>query len=373
MFSWGCKPKLSDSEIQSRVDAIIADLPKQQNLDERETVYQISGTVAKRVVTLSGQVSDGALLDAVVSAIKAIPGAIVQNNVEILPSKKLADKIWAIVNQPVINLGDAPGQATGSHTVTQAKLGEILELLEEKDGWFRVRTEDNYLGWADPTGFVSMTKEARDELLSGKVALIKDKMTPAYDSSSGQNEVFERKVVQGTVLPLQGYTEQRAVLKLADGRLIYVAKTAVTEFPSRDQVFKEKKGADAIIATAEQYLGLPYLWGGTTAYGFDCSGFTQFCFKMNGYFLPRDADMQYAQGVPVDRNNLQPGDLVFFQTYKQGPSHVGIYIGNSKFIHAGSSSGVTINSFNRADKDYSATLDQEYLGARRIISQETGK
>jgi cell wall-associated NlpC family hydrolase len=90
---------------------------------------------------------------------------------------------------------------------------------------------------------------------------------------------------------------------------------------------------------------------------------------MAGYFLRRDADMQYEQGEPVlDRKDLKMGDLVFFQTYKAGPSHVGIYIGNMKYIHSGSK-GVAINSFDPKDPDYSADLDRKYIGARRIIQR----
>lgn len=118
---------------------------------------------------------------------------------------------------------------------------------------------------------------------------------------------------------------------------------------------------DNIITTAKRFQGVPYLWGGATPQGFDCSGFTQYVFRLNGIELPRTADLQYELGVPVSYNNLQPGDMVFFSTYAPGPSHNGIYIGNGLFINSSSSRGVSIA---RMDNSYWAP---RYIGAKRII------
>ena len=97
-----------------------------------------------------------------------------------------------------------------------------------------------------------------------------------------------------------------------------------------------------LIQTSFQYVGVPYWFGGTTPRGFDCSGFTRYVFSSIGIDLPRMADSQYGVGRPVSVERLQPGDLVFFETYEPGPSHVGIYIGNSQFISATSSRGVQV-------------------------------
>lgn len=120
--------------------------------------------------------------------------------------------------------------------------------------------------------------------------------------------------------------------------------------------------AEAILSTAKSYIGVPYLWAGTTPKGFDCSGFVQYVFKANGISLNRTAATQYAHGTYVAKSDLQAGDLVFFQnTYKVGISHVGIYIGDGKFIHCSSSKGVTISDLS------SAYYVAHYYGARRII------
>lgn len=117
---------------------------------------------------------------------------------------------------------------------------------------------------------------------------------------------------------------------------------------------------NSVIATAQKYMGVPYVWGGATPAGFDCSGFTQYVLKQNGVTIPRTAAEQFAAGTPVEKANLKVGDLVFFTTYKPGASHVGFYMGGGKFIHASSAAeAVTISAL---DEDY---YTQRYIGARR--------
>jgi len=123
-------------------------------------------------------------------------------------------------------------------------------------------------------------------------------------------------------------------------------------------------GSDTpIITTAKKYMGVPYVWGGVTPDGLDCSGFTQYVMKENGITLPRTAAEQFAIGTPVDKSDLKAGDLVFFTTYKPGASHVGFYMGDGKFIHASSvAAKVTVSNLN--DTFYV----EHYIGARRYSS-----
>lgn len=114
-----------------------------------------------------------------------------------------------------------------------------------------------------------------------------------------------------------------------------------------------------LVEHALSLQGVPYVFGGTSRSGFDCSGFTQYVFKQSGISLPRTTSEQYKVGSSVKRDKLQAGDLVFFSTYASGASHVGIYIGGGRFVDA-SNAGVGISNL---DKDY---YSSRYLGARRV-------
>lgn len=109
-------------------------------------------------------------------------------------------------------------------------------------------------------------------------------------------------------------------------------------------------------------MGVPYVWGGGTPDGFDCSGFIQYVYVQNGVSMPRTAAEQYNVGTSITKTQLKPGDLVFFETYKPGPSHVGIYLGGNRFIHASSGGGkVMVSNLT------SAYYTEHYIGSRRVL------
>lgn len=117
----------------------------------------------------------------------------------------------------------------------------------------------------------------------------------------------------------------------------------------------------ALVNTGKQYIGVKYVWGGTTPSGFDCSGYVQYVFARHGISLPRIARDQYRTGKAVAFNNLQPADLVFFSLDgDKTADHVGIYLGSGQFIHASSSKGVIVSSF-------SSYWRPKYLGAKRVL------
>jgi cell wall-associated NlpC family hydrolase len=116
-----------------------------------------------------------------------------------------------------------------------------------------------------------------------------------------------------------------------------------------------------ITESAMHFIGTPYSFGGTSSTGFDCSGYVQRVFATVGIFLPRTADEQYLVGRRVDTAHAKRGDLVFFQTYAPGASHVGIYLGNNEFIHSSSSHGVMVSSLS--DRYWSA----RFIGIERVV------
>ena len=122
-----------------------------------------------------------------------------------------------------------------------------------------------------------------------------------------------------------------------------------------------KKDVIRLLNIALRFGGVPYVWGGAAPTGFDCSGFIQYVFAQIGVNLPRTADVQYELGRKIMRSDLQPGDLVFFETYEPGASHDGIYVGEGNFVAANSGTGVAVVSL--ADPYWST----RYLGARRLF------
>ena len=135
------------------------------------------------------------------------------------------------------------------------------------------------------------------------------------------------------------------------------SSSALTPPPSSTKTSK----ASAIIATGKQYIGVKYVYGGTTPSGFDCSGFVQYVFAKNGISLPRVSRDQYHEGTSVSFSNLKAGDLVFFSVAKNGAvDHMGIYVGNGQFINASSSKGVTIYTLGTYWKS-------TFVGAKRVL------
>lgn len=124
---------------------------------------------------------------------------------------------------------------------------------------------------------------------------------------------------------------------------------------------KVSGGAQQILSFAAQFLGTPYVWGGTSPSGFDCSGFVQYVYRHAGISLNRTSEQQFNNGVSVSRSELRPGDIVFFHTYSSGASHVGIYVGNNTMINS-SNGGV---SYDDMTNSYWAA---RYLGARRVVA-----
>lgn len=231
----------------------------------------------------------------------------------------------------------------------------------------------------EPAAGVKAPKQAKPEKKAKKTAKKKTKTTKDKQQSKVQVQQsnWRLKVAQQK-LQVLGFSDERP-----SGRMTEATSSALKSFQKQHKLKADGELNDAtyhkltleafakegipkvkgkeIVSRAAKYKGVPYVFGGTTTKGFDCSGYVQYVFKDCKAKLPRLADEQALQGIFVTQKQLRPGDLVFFTTYAPGASHVGIYAGDGQFWSASSSKGVILSSLK---EEY---WKQRYFGARRVL------
>lgn len=234
------------------------------------------------------------------------------------------------VSESVVNLYSEP--RCDVDMVTQAIVGTSAAIVDRRPGWYRVRLPDQYEGWMEADGLQVYGPGQPAYASAGLVARIESLIAFLYHGPSVTSRTPARQVTIGARLVVAGEHNGWLEISLPDGSVHWVHRGDVTISPAA--AAPARGGAPAVIALAKRFLGLPYLWGGNTPLGIDCSGFVQLAYGLNGVQLLRDANLQYAQPdlQPVGREDLEPGDLVFFG--QERITHVGLYIGAGDFIHA---------------------------------------
>jgi gamma-D-glutamyl-L-lysine dipeptidyl-peptidase len=257
-----------------------------------------------------------------------------------------------------------------SELVTQALMNTPAEPGENIGEWTFVTLSD-YEGWVrndeleEPIvkGFCKVGESCGTALHF--VAMINTTRTPLYSDTNCDHILGHAYL--STVLPLLDITELRCVeVALPGERTAWISRAAV-EICRQETTFPRSPVA-AITNHARSFLGVPYLWGGTSCEGIDCSGLVQLCYRMGGYVIPRDADQQDSSlQQHVDRNHFQEGDLIFFG--RQEITHVAMALNNHEYIHSEGQfyNCVTINSFDPGDNHYDKRLDEIFWSAKRVI------
>jgi len=289
---------------------------------------------------------------------------------ELLPSESLNGKYYGLVTLSVINIRKQPKHS--SELVSQALLGAPLKVLMNKNGWFLIQTPDEYLGWTDESAIHLLTRKQMDDWRGAKKVIFKNAFGFVFENPE-INSPHVSDVVMGDVFRIIGKKNNFYNVKFPDGRSGFIP---VSECADYNKWFNEKiVDVAEVLSRAQEFLGVPYLWGGTSVKGFDCSGFTKTIYFMSGLILPRDASQQVKIGVEVDTSNnfkkLQPGDLLFFgrkatDSLSEKVVHVALYLGGLKYIHA--SGKVKINSFDPASPLFNKYRYRTFLHARRILS-----
>jgi SH3-like domain-containing protein len=272
-----------------------------------------------------------------------------------------SEKTWGLATLSVSNIRSQPDHA--SELVTQVLMGTPVKILELKDKWYHVQTPENYTGWMDAPGLKSFTDQEFNQWKGSNRYLFDRMFGFAYDSPSKKGKVVT-DLVLGDLLEIESVSKGFFKIRIPDGRTGYVQKD---DFISYHDWTSPEPNVNSVLSVAGQMMGTPYLWGGTSDKGVDCSGFVKTAFYANGVILARDASQQAMHGQPVDfsnMNNLLPGDLLFFGISAQHITHVGIYLGNGEFIH--SSGMVHISSIVPGNPAYDP--NRKNVAVRRIMN-----
>jgi cell wall-associated NlpC family hydrolase len=231
---------------------------------------------------------------------------------------------------PVANMYSGPSVDTD--VVSQAILGSNVSALETKEPWVKVQTSDRYSGWmqladlrpaAQVTGYATSPDSVQVQSVFANLYRETD-VTLHQPVLTVPFETRLEVLAQGT-----GDDSGWLKIRLPDNRQAWIQSADVNSHPQPLTIPES-------IDLAKRFLGLPYLWAGRSSFGFDCSGFTQMLVRSRGINMPRDADLQAAwSGVgPVERPDLEPGDLLFFGASPAKITHTAMYIGDGHFIHA---------------------------------------
>jgi len=260
-----------------------------------------------------------------------------------------------VVVVPVANMYSGPTDK--SAVVSQAIYGSNVTLLVAHGEWSRIQTSDHYKGWV-PSRHIRIVLTGDGYATSGPTVQIESLFANVYSEPDVTRHKpvitipFETKleVMQedpnaagGPKTNSKQSTEGWLQVRLPGKTNAWIQASDVVSDPKPLTIAES-------IELAKRFLGLPYLWGGRSSFGFDCSGFTQMILRERGFNMPRDADQQAAWSgvVPVERNDLQPGDLLFFGSSLKNISHTGMYIGDGQFIHD-STNGHPVVQISRLD------------------------
>ncbi len=368
---YGCCGGEKVSKEAAAFETISKEMKTQFAPDGRSKTLEVKLVETENGYALKGVTNQPEAKEAYVKAF-ADKGIKVLDSIATLPAAELGEKIYGVSNQSVINFRTAGKYSAES--ATQVMMGTPLQVLEKKGGWTRAITPEGYISWVSSGSITYMDKAEFDAYQAAKKVIVTTKYTTMYEGPSANSQMVS-DVVWGNILLDKGTQGAWQKVAISDGREGYVLKADVTDF--NKWLDSRNPTAENIIKTAKQFIGVPYMWGGTSIKAVDCSGFCKSTYFLNGIVLARDASQQCLTGDNVDISkyvdggehtrealaNLKKGDLIFFGTKataekKERITHVGIYIEDGIFIH--SATKVRINSLIPGDANY-------YDGSKRLV------
>lgn len=344
--------------------------------DTRVEIFDINLNKKGKTLTVTGETTNPKVVsvfnDKLTDLIDKTGAFNVDYNIHLLPNTSVGETKHAVVNNSVANIRSNPKHS--AELATQAILGTVLKVLKIDGDFYLIQTPDRYISWVDHGGVTLMTDAELNKWQAAPKIMYTKTFGHVYEFENESASIVS-DIVLGAQLALLKTTRNFYKVTYPDKRVGYINKNDAVIF--NDWINTLKPSADLIEETSKRFIGSPYLWGGTSTKGMDCSGFTKTVYLMNGFVIPRDASQQINAGEVVDKNlafeNLQKGDLLFFgkkatDSTKQRTTHVGIWLGNdnNEFIHAAGK--VRINSINAEADNYDEFNKNRYLGARRYLN-----
>jgi len=331
-------------------------------------VFNVGVQLLGARLVLTGEVDRAEARLAALQALAQI-GVSPVDGIVVLPTKDLGERAEGLVSLSVGSGRIVPEHK--SEMVTQFLMGETLRVLKRSRNWYYVQGHDGYLAWLERGSLVRCTA-GELEAWNNSPRLI---VTALEEMVLERPETGAQPVSDVVICDLLQQTSEQGDwfgVRLPDGREGFLPKKAAADYTTWRQ--QRHAAPESLESTARRFLGRPYLWGGVSPKGLDCSGFTRLVYYLNGIDLNRDASQQVRQGheVPLDGNlaQLKRGDLLFFGRDPAwgGPQrifHVGLYLGDKRFIH--SSERVQINSLDPNSPMRDELRIRTLIRARRIL------
>lgn len=356
--------------IVKSIDSVINDIQQKYAPDKRTAVFTARTDTLDEYLIIKGETNIKEAKSELLTQLKRQNLPVI-DGINLLPDRKLKDKTYGVIDISVSNNRTEPRHQ--SELTTQAISGTPVNVLKyHKNGWYYVQTPDKYLSWVDTSAITCMTKKKLEQWICSPQVIYMETQGYAYSKPDEKSPtVFD--ITIGSRFKQIGSSGKYYKIQTPGDRNGFVKKDDVALFTEWiDTIHPDNKN---IVNTAKRFMGIPYLWGGTSSKAMDCSGFTQMVYYLNGVLLPRDASQQILVGELVDEGenfeNLQYGDLLFFgfeatENKKEKVKHVAISLGGKEFIHA--DGRVRINSLSPKSRKYSEYLRNLFLRAKRMTN-----
>ncbi len=360
-----CSPSQKKAEL-AKVTSLLDSLKTVYAPDSRVALCDINIETNSDEIIVSGELDNKEAVSKIEKVVgEEYPDVVLK--LKLLPENNNGQIVNGLVNNSVINLRSNPRHS--AEIATQLLLGTPVKILKRENGWYLVQAPNKYIAWVDGSALVRKNRDEIDNYKRSEKIIFNKQYGFSYSEPDDKSRVVT-DLVLGSVLPILKSNSNYYQVQYPDNRIAWVKKDEVLD---ANEIFNKQINETELVETAIKFVGIPYLWGGTSSKAIDCSGLTSTIYYMNGTLLQRDASQQVKYGEIItttyDWKNLLPGDLLFFRrgdskTVPEIITHVAMYIGNSEFIHA--SGRVRINSMDSTHENFVPSYVKRFVKATRV-------